>query len=80
MEVCYINTGYLEITIGRWREVIRFKDPSAFEKEVPERIYLFSPNQRKTMIAETEKLIATYDAGDCPTMLHFLLRGIKEAH
>lgn len=42
------------------------------------RVYLLSPNERKTLIAKIEKIIDGYGIGDCPTELRSQLKRLKE--
>jgi len=69
MDVSYNLHGYLEVVLG---------EDSVHLRRTMVHLSLFSPKQRKVIIAETEKLIETYDVGDCPTQLRLLLAKLKE--
>jgi len=71
MNVRYNLSGHLEVVLGE--DVVYITRPTT-------NLRLFSPNQKKAIIAETEKLIETYDVGDCPTQLRLLLAQLKEAN
>jgi hypothetical protein len=77
MEVSYQQGGFLYVKLPDGSDgVIGSVD---FDRPpMANRVYLYSPNQRKTIIAKMEKLIDAYDTGDCPTALRLLLEKIKE--
>jgi len=73
MDVSYNLHGYLEVVLGGDSVYLNLSS-------IAQHLDLFSPNQRKTIIAETKKLIEAYDVGNCPTMLRLLLvRLVEEA-
>lgn len=80
MDVSYSIDGTLKVTVDGSSEEINFKNFKMGTKENPisDEVYKYSPNQRKTIIAKTEKLIDAYNTGDCPTRLRLLLAKLKE--
>ena len=77
MDVSYNINGLITVTVDGTAETIGFRNFGTDER-ISSVIYKYSPNQRKTIIAKTEKLIDAYDTGDCPTMLRLLLSALKE--